>query len=584
MESAFSGLSLIIVVGAAIALAMRLLGQPLIIGHIITGILVGPAVLHVAKSPDTLTIFSDIGIALLLFIIGLGLNPRAVREVGRTAAIVGLVQVGAITLLGWLIISGLGFNRTEAAFLGAAIAFSSTIIILKLLSDKREQDRLYGKIAISVSLVQDIVAIFLVVVTSAGSGKHLAIGSIIWLLIKALFLAWVIYGISFRVLPRFNHLISESQEYLFLFAIAWGLGSAALFAKIGLRYEIGALLAGICLASLPYAQEIAARLRPLRDFFVIVFFISIGAGLSFSDSHNLLPVVLVGLLLGVVVKPLAALSVLGFLGYTKRTSFKTAIALAQVSEFSIVLVVLGASRGLIGHNVVAALTLIALISIAASTYMITFSDKFYGRFEKYLDLFERRKTHDEPPRVGSYELILFGYQKGGHEFVNVFKRLKKKFVVVDYDPEIIELLEHRGIEHLYGDATDVELLEEAGAAKAKLIVSTITDFQTTTVLLAYVKAKNPNGVFIGEAESPAQAAKLYHQGASYVILPHFIGGEQIGGFIGKSALSKSAFKKFRQKHLKYLEDEFGELDKLVEHDQKLGRAIVKGLTSLTGKN
>ena len=571
-------------IGAAIALAMRLLGQPLLIGHIITGILVGPAVLHVAKSPDTLTLFSDIGIALLLFIIGLGLNPRAVREVGRTAATVGLVQVGVITLLGWLTIGALGFNRTEAAFLAAAIAFSSTIIILKLLSDKREQDRLYGKIAISVSLVQDIVAIFLVVVTSAGSGKNLAIGSVIWLLIKALFLAWVIYGVSFRVLPRFNHLIGESQEYLFLFAIAWGLGSAALFAKIGLSSEIGALLAGICLASLPYAQEIAARLRPLRDFFVIVFFISIGAGLSLHGGHSLLPVVAAGLLLAVVIKPLAALSVMGFLGYTKRTSFKTAIALAQVSEFSIVLVLLGAQRGLIGQDVVAALTLIALISIAASTYMITFSDRLFGLFEKYLDLFERRKTHSEPAREGNYELILFGYQKGGHEFVSVFKRLKKNFVVVDYDPEVIDLLAKRNIPHLYGDATDVELLEEAGVAKAKLIVSTITDFQTTSVLLAYVKAKNPGAVFIGEAESPVQAAKLYEQGASYVILPHFIGGEQIGSFIGKSALSKAAFKKFRTKHLKYLENEFGELDKLVEHDQKLGHAIIKGLASLTTKS
>ena len=173
MDNVFSGLSLIIVIGAAVALIMRIIGQPLIIGHIITGILVGPAIFNVAKSPEALKIFSDLGIALLLFIIGLGLNPKVVKEVGKTASAVGFVQVGVITLLGYASGVALGLTRTESAFLGASLAISSTIIILKVLSDKKEHTRLYGKIAISVSLVQDIIAIALVVVTSARGGSQL---------------------------------------------------------------------------------------------------------------------------------------------------------------------------------------------------------------------------------------------------------------------------------------------------------------------------------------------------------------------------------------------------------------------------
>ncbi|MBX4201815.1 cation:proton antiporter, partial [Candidatus Saccharibacteria bacterium] len=168
MDNVFTGLSLIIVIGAAVAFLMRAINQPLIIGYIITGIIVGPAVLHVASSPDTLKLFSDLGIALLLFIIGLGLNPQIVKEVSKTASYVGIIQVAVITVLGWILGTSLGLSGTAAAILGASLAFSSTIIITKMLSDKHEQGRLYGKIAISVSLVQDMIAIALVVITSAG--------------------------------------------------------------------------------------------------------------------------------------------------------------------------------------------------------------------------------------------------------------------------------------------------------------------------------------------------------------------------------------------------------------------------------
>jgi Kef-type K+ transport system membrane component KefB/Trk K+ transport system NAD-binding subunit len=580
MDNVFSGLSLIIAIGAAVALIMRLIGQPLIIGHILTGIIVGPAVLHVAKSPDTLALFSDLGIALLLFIIGLGLNPQIVKEVSKTASYVAVIQVGVITALGWAAGSAMGLSNTQAAFLGASLAISSTIIILKMLSDKHEQARLYGKIAISVSLVQDMIAIVLVVVTSAGSGHSLALGSVLGLALKGGVIGFAIYWASSRLLPQFHKLISDSQEFLFLFAIAWGLGSAALFQKIGLSSEIGALLAGICLATQPYAQEIASRLRPLRDFFVIVFFIALGANLNLGDISSMFNIILVSAAIVIIAKPLVAMAVMGFLGYTKRTTFKAAVALAQVSEFSIVLVLLGQRHGLIDTSLVTAITFITLCSIAASSYLIIFSDKIFSYLERYLDIFERSQTHGEPVAPRDYELVLFGYQKGGHEFVRVFKQLKKSFVVIDYDPEVIDILEQRKIHHIYGDATDIELLEEANVAKAKLIVSTVTDHEVNTSLLDFLRRKHSDAVVIAQADSPKQAAKLYEDGASYVILPHFIGGEKISAFIKKSGMSKSNFKKIRESHIKQLKRQHGVMQKEVRR-KKLGRTVVESLTSLS---
>lgn len=569
------------VVGALMGLVARLVRQPLIIAYILTGIIAGPAVLHLTKDQQTFRVFSDIGVALLLFIIGLGLNPRVIREVGRTATVVGLSQVVIITILGWLVGLGFGLSNTSAAFLGASLAFSSTIIILKLLSDKKEQGRLYGKISISISLVQDLVAIALVVMTSGGSDQSLAIGSVLGLTVKGLLIALLMYWFTAFALPSLQKIISSSQEFLFLFAIAWGLGGASLFAKAGLSSEIGALLAGICLAAQPYSQEISSRLRPLRDFFLIVFFITLGAGLTFSSFGSMFWLMVVSIALAVVAKPLVAMAGLGLLGYTKRTSFKSAVALAQVSEFSIVLIALALNRGLINNDLASTITLITLISIAISSYLVTFSDRLFAALEHHLDLFERRKTLGEPQVRANYELVLLGYQKGGHEFVRVFKQISKNFVVIDYDPEIIDVLEHQKINHLYGDATDMELLEEAGVDRAKLVVSTITDFETTKSLLSYLESKESGAVVIAQADSAQQAAELYRLGASYVILPHFIGGEQISAFVRKSGLRKSDFKKFREEHLKYLEEQFGVLDEEAMHNKKLGHTIVAGMNALT---
>jgi Kef-type K+ transport system membrane component KefB len=554
----FLELSLIIAIGSGIALLMRLMHQPLIIGHILTGIIVGPSVLSVIQSAETVEVFSKIGIALLLFIIGLGLNPKVIREVGKVTLITGLFQIVLTALAGLAAGLAFGLTKTESVVLGTALSFSSTIIILKLLSDKKEQSRLYGKIAIGVLLVQDIFAtIALLVFTAQSEQNGFQFTELLLLLAKGAALGTPLLFIGARVLPRMHKLIAGSQEFLFLFALGWGFGIAALFEIAGFSLEIGALFAGVSLATLPYAQEISARLRPLRDFFVVVFFINLGAELSFSNLGSVIPLVAVSLLIVLFFKPWTVLLSMGLLGYTKRTSFKTAVSLAQISEFSLVLSSLAFATGRIGGELAAALTIVALVSIALSTYASVFDDGLFGFFEKHFLLFERAKTKNEQGKKRkSYELVLFGYHRGGHEFVKVFQSMGKKFVVIDYDPETIDELERAKIEYLYGDASDNELLEEADLSKARMIVSTITDFEVNTQLVRTLEGMNPHAVFITHADSLEQASELYELGASYVMLPHYIGSEKISAFIKKSGLKKSEFRKFREKHIAYLETHF----------------------------
>jgi Kef-type K+ transport system membrane component KefB/Trk K+ transport system NAD-binding subunit len=587
MQDVFTGLSLVIITATVVALVMRFLKQPIMIGHIITGIIVGPAVFHVIKSPDTFKTFSDIGIALLLFIIGLGLNPKVIKQLGKVVTVAGLSEISATAIIGWAGGRLMGLSGTESLFLGIALSFSSTIVVLKLLADKKEQGRLYGKIAIGLTLVEDIVAtLAILLLTAKGANHGWSVGAILFLAAKGIIAGYGLYWLSSRILPKMHSLIADNSEFLFLFAIAWGFGGAVLFDKIGLAREVGALFAGVCLSTLPYAQEIASRLRPLRDFFVVLFFVTLGANLHLNAITSMLPVILVGTLVVAVIKPFVGYGAVSLVGYTKRTSFKSGAMLGQAGEFSIIFMVLGTQQHLVGNKLLSALTMIVLLSIVVSTYLITYLDKIYKYLENHNFLLERRKLRPEHESRRGYDLVLFGYGKGGHEFLRVFQSLKKPYVVVDYDPEMIDAMEYKKINCLYGDANDIELLEEAGVDGAKLIVSMLTDQTTSEFLLRYVDKHNPDAVVICTGDTPKEAAAFYKLGASYVMLPHYIGSEKISNFVRRAGLSKREFDKFRAKHIEHMETHKDPLNlpeeenKEDQHSKKLGAAIVKGVAAL----
>lgn len=549
-NSIFIQLSLVVVVGAIVSLIMRLLRQPLIMGYILTGILAGPTVFNFIGDQHTFETFSEIGIALLLFIVGLGLNMNVFRSLGKVALSTALSILLAVGASGFIASQLLGFAKGESLILGLAMFFSSTIIILKVLTDKKELNRLYGQLAIGVILLDDIVAtLALVVVAAIGTSGNLSLTEIGWLIGKGVLLALALVVVASKILPWLTRQFANSQELLFLFTVAWGFGVASMFDLVGFSMEVGALFAGVSMASLPYATEMSSRLKPLRDFFVILFFITLGSTFSFDGIlSNIIPALVLSAIV-VFGKPLFVMTSLGLLGYTKLTSFKAGIHLSQISEFSIILVVFAYSVGLVSEQASTLITLVALITIAASTYLMKYDDRLYVLWEERLRMFERRITKEQKRPSLNYPLILFGYQKGGHEFVRTFRELKKRYVVVDYDPEVIEHLEEQGIRHAYGDATDPELLDEIGIDKAKLVVSTVTDLATNLSLLNTLRHENPHAVFICHADNYDHAAELYNLGATYVMLPHFIGSEQISAFIKRHGLSHQAFDQYRQKHL-----------------------------------
>lgn len=546
----FAQLSVVIVAALVVSIIMRLLRQPLIMGYILTGVIVGPSFLQLIEEKEAFDTFSEIGIALLLFIIGLELSVATVRRMGKPAVLTALALLITIGTIGFLLGAAFHFNTTESVLIGLALFFSSTIIIAKVLSDKKELTRLNGQLAIGVILIDDIIATFALLFIASQSGGSLTPTDIGLLLAKgaAVLVGLIIVGA--KVLPWLTRHMAKSQELLFIFALAWGFGVATLINAIGFSVEIGALFAGVALAHLPYVHQIGARLKPLRDFFIILFFISLGDSLNLANlSSALLPALAMSAVV-LLVKPLAVMTSLGLLGYTKRTSFKTGINLSQISEFSIIMIVLAASAGLVRDEISAIITLVAVITISVSTYLMQYDNWIYAKLERHLHLFERKTVEESTHhKAKAYPLVLFGYRNGGEQFLRTFRQMRLPYVVVDYDPEVVEELERKRIEYLYGDATDPELLSELSIDKASLIVNTIGDHTVNLSLVTYARRHNKDAVIICYSHNHHEAAQLYEHGASYVFLPHFIGSERLSSFIHEYGLDKRNFERFREQHL-----------------------------------
>lgn len=545
--SIFYQLSFVIALAAVIALVLRAFRQPLIIGYIVTGFIVGPSLLNLTQSNhEAFESFSQIGIVLLLFMIGLGLNAEVIKRTGKPVLLTFMAVVAGVGITGYGAATLLGFSPVESLIIAIALLFSSTIIVVKSLIDKKEQSRLYGQIAVGILLVEDIAATVALLFVAAGSGQEVNVASLSSLALKGLGLAAVLYLAGTYVMPRLGRLFAQSQELLYMFALAWGFGVASLFRVAGFSIEVGALFAGVALAHLAYAQEITTRLKPIRDFFVLLFFIELGEKLSISDiSSAIVPAIAFSLII-MVTKPFVTLLTLGALGYTKQTGFKAAAHLSQISEFSIILVVLAQKAGLVGPHVATAITLTALVTIVISTYLMNYDDKLYALLKRPLSVFERVDTKQETVTRGYYPLMLLGYQRGGRDFVESFRQLKKRYMVVDYDPVVVDSLAHQHMSHIYGDATDLELLDELGVHKSELIISTIADAEANRLILRHIRQKNKQATFICHAHSYEEAEALYRLDATFVILPQFLGSEQVNSIIRKHGSHSRAFAAYRQ--------------------------------------
>jgi Kef-type K+ transport system membrane component KefB len=271
-------LSLIIAIAAIAAVIARIIRQPPIIAYIITGVLAGPLFLNIVGggTSDLMQLFAHIGVSFLLFIVGLSLDLRVLKEVGWVSLFAGSVQIILTALLGFFVSIYLGIPTVTAMYLGIVLAFSSTVVVVKILSDKKEIDTLHGRISVGILIVQDFVAAIALMLIPLVSNSQ---GSFTGILIKfssVLLLIAAIFLFAYYILNRLLNYIAINHETLFLFGIAWALVLATLFFGLGFSLEIGALVAGMSIASSKYNLELGGKIKPLRDFFIVLFFVFFG--------------------------------------------------------------------------------------------------------------------------------------------------------------------------------------------------------------------------------------------------------------------------------------------------------------------
>ena len=525
-DSVFQEIAALLLFAAAVGALALWLRQPLIVGYILVGILAGPSVLGRVMAQDQVDLLAKMGIAVLLFVVGLKLDLHLIRTLGSVALATGLGQVLFTSVIGYLLAVALGLEPVAALYISVALTFSSTIIIVKLLSDKREIDTLHGRIAVGFLIVQDIVVVLVMIGLSAlgvASASDQVGRTLLLLVLKGAGLLGGVALLMRYVLPGLLHHLARSLELVVLFAIAWAIFLAILGDTLGFSKEVGAFLAGISLASTRYREAIGTRLISLRDFLLLFFFIALGAQLDLAHLGTQLGPSIILSLFVLIGNPLIVMSIMGFMGYRKRTGFLAGLTVAQISEFSLILGALGVSLGHIGKEALGMITLVGLITICLSTYLILYSAPLYRRLAPWLGIFERpfpyREKGQDEGQGPSVDVILFGLGRYGNQMARDLMQRKLNVLGVDFDRQVVTTWQKEGLAARYGDAEDPEFPATLPLNQGQWVVSTIPQLDVNLSLLDALRNSGFSARMAFTAHSRRDAEILQESGADLILTP-----------------------------------------------------------------
>lgn len=551
MPEIFLEISLVLGLAVLAGFLMRFFCQPLIVGYILSGVLIS-FILSNYVDFELLKSFSEIGVVLLLFMVGLGLNPGLVKEMGKVSILTGVGQIFFTTILGYFLALALGMNSLTAFYVAVAFTFSSTVIVVRLLHERGDTETLYGRISIGFLLVQDFFAMVFLIIISAFS-KFSGAGAfwnsfnlfVLYLSLITLFS----FLLMEYVIPKVDKVAAKNNELLFLFSLAVCFIIASIFRLAGFSMEMGALLAGVLLASSPYQREIASRIKPLRDFFLVIFFVFLGFNINLKSISLYWKEALAFSAFILIINPLIVWVLMKFLGYSKKTSFFAGLTVAQISEFSIILLIMGASLGHISNEIVGLGTLVGLITIAVSSYAISFADNIYKKVKPILEIFWLEDNLELNNSEKKFDIILFGCDRLGGDIMEKLKKSRANFLVTENNPEIVKNLEKKKINVEFGDADDWSFLESLPLNYAKLVISTIPDKDINLVLLRYLKKIKSKSAVVCVANFSEHAKSIYKEGAAYVVMPHLLGRKYIADLVTRFGSDKKKYASEKKKHL-----------------------------------
>jgi len=537
-----SSVGIAIIAATVMSFAGHVLKQPLLLAYIVAGVFIGPNMGFglVANLNDIETI-AHIGLILLLFLIGLEIDIKKLRESGKSLIVSGLFQfiicfflgMGFFFLLGY----GIGGGRYDLFYLAACCALSSTAIVVKLLYGKFEIDTLAGRITLGILVFQDIWAIILLGIQPNLSNPQILM--ILFSFVKGAVLVAISLLLSKYVLPRLFRTVSKIPELVLVSSLGWCFFVCGLASYLDLSLEMGALIAGIAISTFPYNIDVMAKVVNIRDFFVTLFFVGLGMQIPnpLGNPGILATAGIVSIFL-VASRFFSVYPLLYLLKNGNRISILTSINLAQISEFSLVITALGIKVGHIGQDVMSVVIFVFVITSILSTYMIKYSDslqKALGAGLQKIGLKDIGAHSEKGGEPSDREIAILGFHRTASSLLTEIMdtdrktplgRLKDKIVVVDFNPEVRSTLQAMGVEVIYGDIGHIDTLHHAGIHGAKLVISTVPDSilvgTDNLKFIRQIKNISPGAKIIVTAESVQKALKMYTEGADYVFMPRII--------------------------------------------------------------
>ena len=527
-------IGIILAVAALCALLARMVKIPLLVGYIGAGLILGPLLVHFGANQNVLQESQRVAFTFLLFLVGLETDWAQARLQLQSGFVVASLQMLGSFGFGFIVAYLFGLSWHIALFLGLCLTFTSGLVALKLLAEQHDLSSLHGRLASSILVVQDLIAIIALTVIQGYAGRYYLTTTqeIAFLIMKGIAVAVIFITASRLLLPKLFKNIAHSSELLLLASLAWCFAGTTLFQLFDLPLEAGALLAGLSLAALPYSIETVSKIRSLRDFFLIFFFINVGITLVVpAPSYIALTIVLItGVTLG---RPLITYLSLSLSGYRSRSAFLTSISQGSLSELAIVFAIVGAKTLHVSEQLISAISLTMIVSMCISAVQTMYRQHIYKSLQPVLRLTERGHHRHIHLITGNQleelhdHVVIFGYHRMGYPILQQLLKHNQPVLVVDFNPDVINKLRNSDIKAIYGDIEDEQIFYTSGVAKASMVISTIPRRSETDFLLKMVKELNPKAQIIVTAKTVDDALHYYQHHASYVLVPHLLGSEHV---------------------------------------------------------
>lgn len=567
-------IGLCVIVAAVLAFIANKLKQPALLAYLLAGVTIGPEIgFGFITDHETIEIISEIGLVLLLFIIGLEMDVKKLRASGKPVIATGLTQFLICVALGVPFFLLLGFrigdNNARGGefglfYMAVAAAISSTMIVVKLLYDKFELDTLPGRITLGILVFQDVWAI--IVLALQPNLRNPRIAPLAASFGKGVLLVAASLLVSRYVLPRLFRSVAKIPELLLVMALAWCFLVCAAASYSGLSIEMGALIAGVALSTFPYSLDVIAKVISIRDFFVTLFFVALGMKIPMPTASLLGLAALTSVFL-IASRFLSIFPVLYLMRYGHRVSLLPAINLSQISEFSLVVASLGLAFEHINSEAVSLIIFVFVITSTTSTYMISYNHQIVSWISRILSTVRLRdlgKDDDLRESVDTSKAVVFlGFFREASSIVHEFelngnenerRHLLNEILVIDFNPVVYSELQRRGIACNYGDVAHMDTLHHAKIHDAELVISTIPDQilkgTDNERLLKKIRQLCPHAKAIVTADSPQTALALYERGADFVFIPRLHSAAEVAQII-QSAL-RDGLKNVRDEQIKHL--------------------------------